>query len=210
MDQLPIGRLLRANAKICVVGCSSQQTIPAMGMIVKIPIPQIDIFGVIYDMRINDVGVVRQLSVAGDLPDEVLQDNLNNRNAPIEISIAFVGYIQNDVVMHMLPPHPPLSLEKIYYCDEDEIRAFTDPARTRYIRHLLTLEDAPIPDLVAKHLSTAVSAQHEEFRSGWINAAMHTTIQLVKDNPALLIPVLNALADAFPEIQIDATGEYSW
>ena len=48
----------------------------------------ITVFGLIYDIHIDDDGLVRQLVTAEDDPDEVIADNRLNRNVPVEIERA--------------------------------------------------------------------------------------------------------------------------
>jgi hypothetical protein len=63
MAGIEIGRLLRSNTSACVVGCRvSQAGAPAFGSLVRIPLgDNYQIFGLIYDIRIEDDGLVRQL-----------------------------------------------------------------------------------------------------------------------------------------------------
>ena len=67
----------------------------------------VSIYGIIYDIHIDDDGLVRQLVTADSVSEEVILDNRINRNVPLEISVLFVGYEQNGKISHMLPPRPP-------------------------------------------------------------------------------------------------------
>src|SRR5690242_6766311 len=94
---IEIGRLLRASTTGCVVGCRvNQLTAPSFGCIVRIPIQSgYQAYGLIYDIHIDDDGLVRQLVTADAIPEAVLVDNRVNRNVPVEISVLFIGYQQN-------------------------------------------------------------------------------------------------------------------
>ena len=109
MSGIEIGRLLRASISACVVGCRvSQVGAPAFGSLVRIPFPGEDyqVFGMIYDIHIDDDGLVRQLVMAHDVSQEIIADNRQNRNVPLEISVLFAGYEQASRIYHLLPPRP--------------------------------------------------------------------------------------------------------
>ncbi len=61
-------------------------------------------FGLIYDIHIDDDGLVRQLITAENISDEVMRDNRENRTVPVEIGVLALGYEENGQVAHLLPP----------------------------------------------------------------------------------------------------------
>lgn len=197
MTTLEIGRLLRANTARCVVGCQvSQLAAPAFGGLVRIPVsPDYQIIGLIHDIHIDDDGIVRQLVTAGAISEEVLLDNRNNRNVPVEISVLFTGYLAGDKVSHLLPPRPPLSLDSIYPCTPQEICRFTSAGRFGWFRHILRAEDLPTGELLAAHLLEAHHAQKDYGNPGWITRATTEVITLLRDDYPTLGSVLGALAE---------------
>ena len=66
------------------------------------------VYGLIYDIHIDDDGLVRQLVTADNVSEEVLRDNRERRIVPVEMSVMAVGYEQAGKIYHMLPPRPPL------------------------------------------------------------------------------------------------------
>ena len=92
-NPISIGRLLRSGIKGCVVGSRlSQQNAPTFGKMVRIPLEdQTTIYGLIYDIHIDDDGLVRQLVSTEGISDEVIEDNRRNRNVPLEMSVVYVG-----------------------------------------------------------------------------------------------------------------------
>jgi hypothetical protein len=199
MTTLEIGRLLRSGTTGCVVGCQiNHLPFPALGDLVKVPIiPDKTIFGLIYDIHIDDDGLVRQLATAVNITEEVIQDNRLNRNVPVELSVLFVGYEQGDKIFHLLPPHPPFSLEKIYTCSENEICRFTGLQKNGYLRHILArFQEFPAADLLAAHLKQASAAQKHSGDPQWINSAIEEVITLLRDDYPSLSNVIAALADA--------------
>jgi hypothetical protein len=201
MKAIEIGRLLRASITEFVVGCRATQiTAPAFGALVRVPLEDgTQIFGLIYDIHIDDDGLVRQL-VTTDVADEsVIADNRQNRNVPLEMSVLAVGYQQDERVYHLLPPHPPLSLDVIYLCAEDEIRSFTSAGRYGYFRHILRNKELPVGELLAAHLQAAQVAHSEAGNLTWSQGATKELITLLRDDYPTLMGVLGSLSDAIPE-----------
>jgi hypothetical protein len=199
MTTIEIGRLLRASTTGCVVGCKvSQISAPAFGDLVSVPLDEhFQVYGLIYDIHIDDDGLVRQLVTAENIQPEVIEDNRKNRNVPVEISVLFVGYRNDEKIMHLLPPRPPLSLERLYPCTIDEIVQFTGAGRFGYFRHILRAVDLPISELLAAHLQQAGQAHKSKQDEGWIRAATQELITLLRDDYATLNTVLSAVSDVY-------------
>ena len=193
-----IGRLLRAATTGCVVGCKvSQISLPAFGGMVLIPLDEhTQVYGLIYDIRIDDDGLVRQLVTAANVPEDVIQDNRTNRNVPLEISVLFTGYEQDGQVFHLLPPRPPLTLDVIYPCGPADLRRFTGAGRFGYFRHVLRAAELPVGELLAAHLIQAGEAHAAGGAPDWSARATQELITLLRDDYPTLMAVLGSLADA--------------
>jgi hypothetical protein len=91
--QIEIGRVLSAGTSAFVVGCRvGRPQIPAFGTLVRAPIGQdAHVYGLIYDLRIQDDGLVRQLVTAENISQEVLLDNRERRIVPVEMSVVVGG-----------------------------------------------------------------------------------------------------------------------
>jgi len=199
MSTIEIGRLLRASTTGCVVGCRvSEIDAPVFGSMVRIPLNdqhRRQVIGLIYDIHIDDDGLVRQLVTASQVSQEVIEDNRLNRNVPLEISVLFVGYIQQEKVYHLLPPRPPLTLDAIYSCSPADILQFTGPGRLGYFRHILKAVDLPVGDLLAAHILQASQVQPNTGQADWTHIAIQEVITLLRDDYPTLMNVLGALAD---------------
>lgn len=197
MSELEIGRLLRASITSCVVGCRvSQASVPAFGGLVRIPLQDnCGIYGLIYDIRIEDDGLVRQLVTAERVSEDVIRDNRVNRNVPVEVSVLHVGYWQAENIYHLVPPRPPLSLDAIYVCDPKEACAFTSAGRLGYFRHVLRAADLPVGELLAAHIKMVSAFQNEHGSCTWANEAVKELIVLLRDDYPTLMTVLGAMAD---------------
>jgi len=197
-QSIEIGRMLRAGTTGFVVGCRvSQLDVPSFGALVRVPLGNdAQVFGLIYDMRIDDDGLVRQLVTAEPVDPQIIQDNRVYRNVPVEISVLAVGYRQSGRIRHMLPPRPPLSLDEIYLCSDDEVREFTAAGRFGYFRHILRQRDLPVSELLAAHLEQAGAVHQAAGNLSWSQQATAELIALLRDDYATLMDVLNALADS--------------
>jgi hypothetical protein len=191
-DQIEIGRLLRAGTTGFIAGCRvNQLDAPSFGALVRAPLGDgYQIFGMIYDIHIDDDGLVRQLVTADNVSDEVMKDNRERRIVPVEMSVLAVGYEQDGKIFHLLPPRPPLSLDVIYKCEEQVIARFTE--RFGYFRHILNSKDVPVGEVLAAHIQQA-SAAHKD--KAWKEKATHEVITLLRDDYPTLMAVLGALSD---------------
>jgi hypothetical protein len=194
MSGIEIGRLLRSGTTGFVVGCRvNQLDAPCLGALVRVPLEAgYQVYGLITDIHIEDDGLVRQLITAEDVPEEVLRDNRENRNVPVEISVLALGYEESGQVSHLLPPRPPLSLDAIYLCTPEDVVTFTSAGRFGYLRHILRDEDKPVEELLAAHLRQAKKAQEEAGNGDWYEAALSELITLMRDDYQRLMTVLGA------------------
>ncbi|MCE1255806.1 MAG: hypothetical protein LWX83_19925 [Anaerolineae bacterium] len=199
-QNLLIGRLLRASASGCVVGCKvSRINTPSLGGLVRIPLDdgrKNEIYGMIYDINIEDDGLVRQLITAENVDPHVIMDNRLNRNVPVEISVLFVGYSSDKQIFHLLPPRPPLTLDEIFLCSERDLCEFSSAGRFGYFRHILRATDLPVGELIANHIRQVNFAQIAGRNPNWASQAVQELITLLRDDYPTLMTVLSALADA--------------
>jgi hypothetical protein len=192
-QQIEIGRLLRAGTTGFVAGCRvNQLNVPAFGALVRAPLGDgYQVYGLIYDIHIDDDGLVRQLVTADNVSEEVMRDNRERRIVPVEMSVLAVGYEQDGKVHHLLPPRPPLSLDVIYLCDEKGTAKFT-AERFGYFRHILNSKELPIGEVIAAHIQQASPAHKDK---SWREKATHEVITLLRDDYPTLMSVLGALSD---------------
>ena len=193
MPSYEIGRLLRAGTTGFIAGCSvSQFDTPAFGALVRAPLGDgYQVYGLIYDIHIDDDGLVRQLVTAENISAEVMHDNRERRIVPVEMSVLAVGYEQDGKIFHLLPPRPPLSLDVIYLCDDKDLARFTSAGRFGYFRHILRAKDVPIGEILAAHIQQAGAAQNPQ----WKESATQELITLLRDEYPTLMSVLGALGE---------------
>ncbi len=197
MSNIEIGRLLRSGTTGFVIGCRvNQLDSPSFGALVRVPLQEgYQVFGLIYDIHIDDDGLVRQLITAEKVPEEVFADNRTNRNVPVEIGVLALGYEEQGRIYHLLPPRPPLSLDAIYLCTKDEVARFTSAGRFGYFRQILRDQNKPIEELLAAHLMQAREAQNQAGNPEWYDQAVKDLITLLRDDYQRLINVLSAASE---------------
>ncbi|HSH01244.1 MAG TPA: hypothetical protein VLL52_01910 [Anaerolineae bacterium] len=198
------GRVLRASTTGFAVGCRVTQLAgPAFGALIKAqPVAEREaIYGLIYDMHIDDDPLVRRLVLVENPPTAVINDQRRNRLLPIEMSILAIGYRQNGKLYHGLPPRPPLNLDPAYLCtDPDEIRDFTN--RLGYLRLILRTTGSPVPvdQLLVAHILSIYHLRDQD--DTWALSAIQELIELLRSNYDILIPTLEALSDALPNLDL--------
>ena len=193
---LRVGRVLRASTRGFAVGCRvMREHIPAFGALVSCAPPVGDgaIYGLIYDVSVQDDPFVRQL-VTADLPEGVLRDQRENRQVPIEVSVLAVGYGDSETVYHCLPPQPPVALDWLHQCAPDEVVAFT--ARFDYFRLVLDAREVPADELLAQSLRLAAAARPEPERTEFLVEAGRELARLLGGDLARLEGLLRRIRPA--------------
>ena len=201
-DKSSAGRVLRAGTQGFTIGCQVRQLSgPSFGCLVKAqPVDAREaIFGLIYNMNVDDHPLVRRLMLADNQPEAVINDQRQNRLLPIEMSVLAVGYCRDGRFYHGLPPRPPLNLDPVLLClDKAEIVRFTD--RLGYLRLILRARDlgVPVDQLLVAHLQDIYRLRG--YDADWAVAVIGEVIQLLRNDYETLVPVLEASAEALPEL----------
>jgi hypothetical protein len=156
---LVVGRVLSSSTTGFAVGCRVlEPQVPVFGSFVKVQAQDgAEVYGLIYDVRIDDDPFARQLVNVGELSDEYVKDQRENRQVPIEVSVLVVGFRRGESTYHHLPAQPPLSLDAIYTCTNAEIVEFT--RRLDYFRLVLDAPHIPADETLAASLRMASAAR---------------------------------------------------
>ena len=203
-QSLEIGRVLRASTTGFAVGCRvNQLTTPGFGSLVKAqPVEAREtIYGLIYDINIDDDQLIRRLVMVEEPRQEVIEDQRRNRLLPIEMSVLSIGYKLQQNVIHGLPPRPPLNLDPVELCREpEEVVQFSEDLG--YLRLILRAADShvPVDQLLVAHIQNIYQMRGRD--SAWVKKAINELIELLRSNYEVLIPTLEALSDALPELEI--------
>jgi hypothetical protein len=155
-----IGKVLRAETRSFVFGCRvERQSVPVFGSLVRARIQYrgTTIYGLIYNIAIEDDGMTKMLSVADDVREEDIAWQ-RARRVPVEASVLCVGYEEaGGEIRYALPAQPPITLDDVYACDDSEIERFT--ARVDWMRLVLDSRDAPTEELLAAAVRVAREAR---------------------------------------------------
>ena len=151
-----VGRVLSSSTTRFTVGCQILlPQVPSFGSFVKVRLHDgITTYGLIYNVAFGDDLLVRQLIGTPDIPQEVIRDQRENRQIPIEVSILVVGFHDGQGIRQYLPSQPPPALNEILLCDASEVIAFTQ--QFDYFRTVLAAGgDVPADELLAATLRAA-------------------------------------------------------
>ena len=208
-ESLKVGRVLRAGTRGFVVGCAAMQSdrstgfieaIPAFGSLVRAEgqTSGSGTYGLIYNISVEDDPFVRQL-ISAELRDkEVILDDRGNRRVPIEVSVLAVGVAVRrpapaggENIRHCLPAYPPMTLDWLYQCSDEEMRAFT--TRFDYFRLVLEAREVPTDELLAASLRAAVASRPEEEQETFLTEAGRELARLLSSDPVRLEGLLRRL-----------------
>jgi hypothetical protein len=190
---IQVGRVLRANSRGFTIGCRVMQPhIPSFGSFVRVQgqVPRSTIYGLIYDVSLEDDPFVRQF-ISADPPDEVVRDQRERRQVPIEVSVLAVGCGDDEDIRHCLPPQPPVTLDWLYQCDDEQVQAFT--VRFDYFRLVLNSREVPADELLATSLQFAAAARPEGERETFLVEAGRELARLLAGDPVRLEGLLRRL-----------------
>lgn len=203
---LEIGRVLRASTTGFAIGSRvSQLDEPGFGSLVKAtPNGREAIYGLIYDIHIDDDQLIQRLVMTENPRPEIIEDQRQNRMLPVEMSVLVLGYGREGGIYHGLPPRPPLNLDPVYLCtDVAEIGRFSQPNAQgilSYLRLILRapLQQVPVEQLLVAHVLDVYERRGRD--QAWAMAAVNELIELLRSNYDLLIPTLEALSAALPDL----------
>lgn len=179
-DATTIGRLMRSSTSGFVFGCSvPEPDVPRFGDFVKAPAQRghSEVYGLIYDLVIQDDPFVRQMVAAPNLDEAYILDQRENRQVPIEVSVLAIGYRNSAAILTGLPPQPPITLDRISACSEAEVLACTEGLD--YLRLILNSAEAPADELIPVSLKNAAAARAPQDRVAFLREAGRTLARLL-------------------------------
>jgi len=196
-DKRALGRVLRASTAGFTAGCRTlEDDLPIFGSLVQAERSDgAAVYGLIYDVRVDDDPFVRQLIAAGDLSEEYVQDQRQRRQVPVEVNVLVVGGRDKaGQVYHYLPPQPPATLSWVTVCQSDQVRQFGQ--RLDFLRTVLNAADAPADELAAASLRHAAAAQGDSSQvQRYLQDAGRELARLLSRDPARLNGILQRMRD---------------
>jgi len=192
---LRVGRVMRVSSRGFVVGCRvMQEDVPTFGSFVRAEgrAPESAIYGLIYDVAMEDDLMVRRVVLVESPQEELTRDQKDNRQLPIEVSVLAVGFRDGERILHAIPPQPPVTMDTLYQCGPEEVAAFT--RRFDYFRLVLNAPDVPADELLVASLRAAADARPATERADFAVAAGRELARLLAGDPLRLDGLLRRLA----------------
>jgi hypothetical protein len=196
-EKAGLWRVLRSSTASFSVGCprplaGDDPPMPEFGALVKVVRSNGDIiYGLIHDVRIEDDAFVRQLVAAAVNAPEIIEDQRQKRQVPVEVSVLAVGHGRDLDVYQRLPPQPPGALDDVLICNHAEIVRFTQ--RHDWLRLVLAAQDAPAEELIAAALRSAAAARPPDQRDPYLIGAGRELARLLADDLLRLDGILRQL-----------------
>jgi hypothetical protein len=192
----PIGRVLSASTAGFSVGARVQQLdAPAFGMVVRAE-PRSErretVYGLLYDIHIDDDPMVKQLVLADTVSEETIRDQHHHRIVPVEMNVLAIGYRAYDgQTRHMLPPRPPLSLDPVFMCSDAEINDVL--GRFDYFRMVLGNSQVPGEQLLAAVLLNVARTYPEDEQYDFLLEAGREAARLLSNDLSRLDNLLRLI-----------------
>jgi hypothetical protein len=193
-----IGKILKADTRKFVFGCRvNKSDVPIFGSLVKTNLQyrNATLYGLIYNIEVQDDGTTKLLSVADDVRDEDIEWQ-RDRRVPVEVTVLSVGYRDTfegqTRLRHALPPQPPITLDLVTECDDAEMQAFT--SRLDFFRLILDCNDAPCDELLAASIRLAADARPEGQREFFRVSCGHELARLMAKDAMRLENLLRRIA----------------
>ncbi len=180
--EIEVGRIISSSTARFAVGCQVlRPQVPAFGSLLKVPALGADeVYGLIHDVRMEDDPFVRQMATAQGVESEYIEDQRRNRQVPIEVGVLVAGYRCGQHIYQCLPPQPPLSLDVIHTCTDEELVSFTE--RLDYFRLVLDSRDLPADELLAANLRYAAQARGAAGREFLLRSGRELARLLAQDS----------------------------
>ncbi len=162
-DSIKVGRVLRSTTANFTVGC--QQLIadqdnltPQLGALLRADGRGGEvIYGMTFNVTIEDDAFVRQLVAAGEDRPEYIEDQRQRRQVPVVIDVQTVGFGKDGKIFHRLPPQPPRTLDVIYTCNGSDTVRFTE--RQDWLRLIISSLSPNVDQVIVAALRAASEAR---------------------------------------------------
>lgn len=155
-----LGRTLRSSTAAFTFGATENTpALPAFGELVRAEAGGAVIFGLVYEVLIQDDPFVRQIVAASaELQPERIEDMRQRRQVPVEISALAIACQQGGATYQRIPPRPPGALQPIYACNDSE-RCSVLGEPFSYFHTVLNSAQCPAEELLAASLRRAAESQ---------------------------------------------------
>jgi len=189
-----LGRILRSTSTTFTFGRTlNTGDLPSFGDLVTADAAGAPVYGLIYEIIVEDDPFVRQVvAAAADMPPEKIEDMRQRRQVPVEITALTIAFRQDDRVVQGIPPRPPGALQPVAACDCQETRSVLDDFG--FFRIILNHGQAPTDELLAASLIHAAGCQLPGQDRAYLLDAGRELVRLLAQEPNRLDAILRRLA----------------
>lgn len=189
-----LGRTLRSTTTTFTFGATeSTANLPTFGELVRAEAGGAALYGLIYEVLIEDDPFVRQIVAASaELQPERIEDMRQRRQIPVEITALAIACQQDGGIHQRIPPRPPGALQPIFRCTEAETRAAL--ARFDFFPTVLNSAYCPTEELLAASLRAAARCQLPGQDRPYLLAAGRELARLLAADLPRLDAILRRLA----------------
>lgn len=168
---------------------------PCFGSFVRVAstAPGVEIYAVVSDIRTGPIDPSRPVIARGEgleHEEAIYEENPHFRHVMrTRYAAIVVGYVQNDQVVHLLPPQPPRIHGFVHACTPEEVAAFTQ--RFGFLRLLMAAQAGN--DLISAAVRSAAAARAAEPR--YLVDAGKELMALLAEDPNrlnMLLPLLQS------------------
>jgi hypothetical protein len=189
-----LGRILRSTSTTFTFGRTlNAGDLPSFGDLVTADAAGIQMYGLIYEIIVEDDPFVRQVVAASaDMPPEKIEDMRQRRQVPVQITALSMAFRQGGHVTQAIPPRPPGALQPVSACDCEETREVL--ADFGFFLIILNHSQAPSDELLAASLIHAARCQPPGQNRAYLLDAGRELVRLLAQEPARLDAILRRLA----------------
>jgi hypothetical protein len=189
-----LGRILRSTSTTFTFGRTlNAGELPAFGDLVYVQTGDGAVYGLIYEIVVEDDPFVRQIvAAAAEMSAEKIEDMRQRRQVPVEITALAVGFGAPGRIMQGVPPRPPGALQRVLACSQTEVSQVL--ARFDFFRLILNHGPAPADDLLIAALLNAAQSQVPGQERAYLLEAGRELVHLLGQEPTRLDAILQRLA----------------
>ncbi|NOX62711.1 MAG: hypothetical protein GXP42_12310 [Chloroflexi bacterium] len=207
-DAQLLGRVLRSATGVFTFGCTqNEENIPQFGQPVRAAGADGDVYGLVYEIIIQDDPFVRQIVAASDsLTPERIEDMRQRRQVPVEVSALAVAYRRGELVRQGVPPRPPAALRRVFACNRGEVDEVLGRGGFQFMRIALNHAQCPAEDLLVASLGWVAQCRPPGQEQPYLVEAGRELTRLLAHDPLRLDAILRGLADLTAEAQAASRG----
>jgi len=189
-----LGRILRSTSTTFTFGRTlNAGELPAFGDLVTADATGVQVYGLIYEILVQDDPFVRQVVAASaDMSPEKIEDMRQRRQVPVEITALAIAFRQDGGVVQGIPPRPPGALQPVAACDCPETRSVLEDFG--FFRIILNHGQAPTDELLAASLISASRCHAPGQDRAYLLDAGRELVRLLAQEPNRLDAILRRLA----------------